>query len=81
MPSCRQILQELEDYFEEDSDSDKLHQVREHLSRCRNCRALYDSTRKTLTILTEAGALEIPEEVSSRVVSRIMKRVRQMRTS
>ncbi len=79
MPSCRQIIEELENYLEGDLDREELLELKNHLSRCRSCRALYDSTRKTLTILTDAGSLELPEKVSRRVVSGIMSRIRRMR--
>ena len=42
---------------------------------CRNCRAIYDSTRKTLTILTDSRSFELPESLSERMIESIMKRV------
>jgi hypothetical protein len=37
---------------------------------------LYDSTRKTIRIVTDAGALDLPEEVSRRLQDRIREALR-----
>jgi hypothetical protein len=38
---------------------------------------LYDSTRKTLTILTEAGAFELEPGVSERLAARILSALKE----
>jgi anti-sigma factor RsiW len=50
-----------------------------HLAECRTCQALYDSARKTLTIVTESRSFELPESVSSRILEKIMRKVRGAR--
>jgi anti-sigma factor RsiW len=50
-----------------------------HLAECRTCQALYDSARKTLTIVTESRSFELPEDVSSRILEKIMTKVRGAR--
>jgi anti-sigma factor RsiW len=50
-----------------------------HLAACRTCQALYDSARKTLTIVTESRSFELPESVSSRILEKIMRKVRGAR--
>ena len=42
-----------------------------HLAECRACEVLYDSTRKTIRIVTDSGAFALPEEVSERLLQRI----------
>jgi hypothetical protein len=37
---------------------------------------LYDSTRKTLRIVTESGSFEYPEPIAEPLISRIMDRIR-----
>lgn len=43
-----------------------------HLADCRTCRILYDSTRKTIRIVTDAGAWELPAGVSERLTAKIL---------
>jgi hypothetical protein len=38
---------------------------------------LYDSTRKTLTVVTESGSFDLPESISEGLVSRVMFRIRE----
>jgi hypothetical protein len=42
-----------------------------HLAECRTCEVLYDSTRKTIRIVTDAGAFDVPDAVSRRLAVRI----------
>jgi hypothetical protein len=37
---------------------------------------LYDSTRKTLRIVTESGSFEYPEPIAEPLVSKVMDRIR-----
>ena len=46
-------------------------ELERHLAECRACEALYDSTRKTIRIVTDAGAFALPEEISARLLARI----------
>ena len=76
MFSCEDVLAELSDYLD-DELSDRLRkQVEEHMGHCRTCRAVYDSTRKTLRIVTESGSFELSEAVSSRVARSIRAKIR-----
>src|SRR5262249_32598522 len=48
-----------------------------HLAECRACRALYDSTRKTLTIVSEAGGYELDSRLSERLMRSILDKARR----
>jgi hypothetical protein len=37
---------------------------------------LYDSTRKTLRIVTESGSFEYPEPIAEPLVNKVMDRIR-----
>jgi hypothetical protein len=37
---------------------------------------LYDSTRKTLRIVTESGSFEYPEPIAEPLVTKVMDRIR-----
>jgi predicted anti-sigma-YlaC factor YlaD len=74
MFSCEQVLAELSSYLDDELVASLRKQVEEHVVHCRNCRAVYDSTRKTLRIVTESEAFDLAEDLSSRIVESIRAR-------
>ena len=79
MFSCEQVLAELSDYMDH-SISDALRkEIEAHMVHCRSCQAIYDSTTKTLRLVTESGSFELSEDVSARVASRIRSKIRDQR--
>ena len=76
MFSCEDVLAELSDYLDDELSDSLRKQVEAHMSHCRTCRAVYDSARKTLRIVTESGSFELSEDVSSRVASSIRAKIR-----
>jgi hypothetical protein len=79
MISCADSLTQLSDYVEGDVADELRLQLEMHLSHCRSCTVLVDSTRKTIRILTDADCFWPPENVcsvmSERIIGRIQKRV------
>jgi len=76
MFSCEEVLAELSGYLDDELTANLRKQVEEHLVHCKNCTTIYDSTRKTLRIVTETGAFELSEDVSSRVAGNIRAKLR-----
>jgi predicted anti-sigma-YlaC factor YlaD len=76
MFSCEDVLAELSNYLDDESTESLRKQIEEHMVDCRTCRAIYDSTRKTLRIVTESGSFELSEDASSRVASSIRTKIR-----
>jgi anti-sigma factor (TIGR02949 family) len=77
MYNCDDVMAELANYLDDQVAVEVRKELEAHLAHCRTCQALYDSARKTLTIVTESGSFELPEHISSRILERIMSRVRQ----
>ncbi|MBI3671043.1 MAG: zf-HC2 domain-containing protein [Acidobacteria bacterium] len=71
MLDCRHVLAELSNYLDGEVSPKLKQTVEEHLASCRRCSLVYNTTRKTLKLVTEAGALEIPLEVSARLRVRL----------
>jgi hypothetical protein len=69
-------MAELANFLDDQVAAEIRRELEIHLAHCRTCQALYDSARKTLTIVTESHSFELPEEVSSRILERIMSKVR-----
>jgi anti-sigma factor RsiW len=76
MFSCEDVLAELSDYLDNELAEALRKQVEEHMAHCRTCSAVYDSTRKTLRIVTESSSFELSEDVSSRIAANIREKTR-----
>jgi predicted anti-sigma-YlaC factor YlaD len=72
MLSCEDLRAELSNLLDDDVPHDVRRALEHHLSECSTCRVLYDSTRKTVRIVTDAGAWEVPAAVSERLAARIL---------
>jgi len=70
--SCEDVRAALGDYIDGDVSTDIRRELDRHLAECRTCQVLYDTTRKTLRIVTDVGSFEIPDAVSERLIKRIM---------
>ena len=75
MFSCDEVRAALSNYMDGDVSTDLRRELERHLAECRTCQVLYDTTRKTLHIVTNVGSFEIPEAVSEQLVKRIMTRL------
>ena len=72
MFSCEDVRAALGDYIDGDVSPDTRRELERHLAECRTCQVLYDTTRKTLRIVTDVGSFEVPEAISERLITRIM---------
>ena len=77
MFSCDEFRSRLSDLVDDETARSVRLELERHLAECRTCRVLYDSTRKTIRVVTDAGSWEIPEEVSERLAARILSGARK----
>jgi hypothetical protein len=66
----------LGDYLEDQTALEVRQQLEFHLSHCRICQVIYDSTCKTVKIVTDTGSFELPPHVSDAITERIMAKLR-----
>lgn len=71
MLDCRQVLAELSNYVDDEVTLELKRAIEEHLARCGRCWVVYDTTRKTLLIVTANRATATPIEVSQRLHARL----------
>jgi hypothetical protein len=76
MITCEEFLAEIGDYLENEVSPEVRKELELHLSQCRACHVLYDSTRKTIKIVTESSSFELPETVSDPIIDRVMAKLR-----
>jgi hypothetical protein len=73
---CDQFLAELGDYLEGEVASGVRQQIEYHLSHCRTCQLLYDSTNKAVNIVTDSGSFALPSHIAELLLEKIMSRIR-----
>lgn len=76
MITCEEFLAEIADYLENEVSPEVRKELELHLSQCRACHVLYDSTRKAIKIVTESSSFELPESVSDPIIDRVMAKLR-----
>ena len=76
MISCSDFMAEIGNYLEGDVAAEVRLQLENHLSHCRTCTVLYDSTRKTLQIVTDSGSFDLPEVTFKSIAEKVMARIR-----
>lgn len=76
MISCQDFITELGNLLDNELAAEFREQLEAHLAHCNTCQVLYDSTRKTLRIVTDSGSFEYPEPIAEPLVSKIMDRIR-----
>jgi hypothetical protein len=75
--TCDEFLAEFGDYLSDRVSPEVREQLQLHLSQCRTCQVLYDSTLKTLKIVTDSSSFELPSDVSEEIVGRVMAKIRR----
>jgi len=76
MITCDEFFSEFGDYLENQVSEEVLNELEMHLAKCHTCRVLYDSSCKTVKLVTESSSFELPQSTSNAIVDRIMARLR-----
>ncbi len=71
MLDCQSVIAELGNYLDEDCAADLRRHLELHLEKCRSCRVLVDSTRKTIRLVTDSQSFELPVDLSSKIMAKI----------
>ena len=67
MVTCKQFLQELNDYLDPNVDTATKIHLEAHVTKCPNCFVVVDTTLKTLQIYKGCQAQAIPDDVQARL--------------
>ena len=71
MLDCRQVLAELSNYVDDEVSQELKQAIEEHLARCGRCWVVFDTTKKTLTIVSEQMPSATPRAVGERLRARL----------
>jgi len=75
--TCEEFLAEFGDYLENQVSPEIRKELELHVSQCRACQVLCDSSRKTVRLVTESCSFELPENVSDAIIDRVMEKLRK----
>jgi hypothetical protein len=80
MITCEEFFAEFADYLENQVSPEVRQELELHLSQCRACHVLYDSSRKTIKIVSESDSFELPQKVFDPIIDRVMSKLRNERS-
>ena len=75
MVTCKQFLQELNDFLDPNVDAVMKAHLNRHVSECPNCFVLVDTTMKTLQVYKGMELQSIPEDVESRLLKALERKM------
>jgi anti-sigma factor (TIGR02949 family) len=73
--TCKQFLQELNDYLDPNTDAEMKRRLETHVTQCPNCFVIVDTTQKTLQIYKGVEPQNVPEDVKSRLLKAIERKM------
>jgi len=65
--TCKEFLQELNDYLDDAVDVELRRHIEAHITECPNCFVILDTTQKTIKVFKGMQPQVLPEAVSSRL--------------
>jgi predicted anti-sigma-YlaC factor YlaD len=76
---CKTIITELADYLDEDLDPVLRIAIEEHLGKCKDCRVVVDTCKKTIEIYCNSTPAPLPIDMHERLRMALEKRLRRAR--
>jgi predicted anti-sigma-YlaC factor YlaD len=71
------MVAELESYLDKELDPALRASLEEHLLKCKKCRLIVDTTKKTIDIYCNAEPAPLPQDTRSRLHEALAKRLRR----
>jgi anti-sigma factor RsiW len=73
--TCKEFLQELSDYLDENVDPVVKSKLEQHIAECPNCWVICDTTKRTIQIYRGMDAYPIPGEVEARLMAALDRKI------
>lgn len=74
--NCKGIVAELEHYFDEELEPSLRAEIEQHLGKCKKCRLIVDTTRKTVQIFCNSEPAPLPDDTRRRLHDALLKKLR-----
>ncbi len=81
MLTCKQFLQELNDFFDESLDPKIRTELQRHVDECPNCWVVCNTTEKTLKVFKGMELQAVPEAIQKRLMEAVAKRCKSKRAA
>ena len=79
MLTCKQFLQELNDYLDPSIDLETKRHLESHVSQCPNCFVVVDTTLKTLQVYKGMEPQAVPEDLKNRLLAAVERKMEAKR--
>jgi predicted anti-sigma-YlaC factor YlaD len=77
--NCKTLVLELENYLDRELDATLRATIEEHLSKCKKCRLIVDTTKKTVEIYCNSEPAPLPADTRKRLHEALAQRLRRAR--
>lgn len=75
MLTCKEFVDGISDFIDDDIDPELRERLQKHISECPNCWVVYDTTKKTIQVFKGMDAQPLPEDVRSRLMKAVERRM------
>jgi len=72
--TCKQFLQELNEFLDESLDPAARAELQRHVSECPNCWVVYNTTEKTLKVFKGMEPQPVPEPIRARLMDALERK-------
>jgi len=73
--TCKQFLQELNDYLDPSIDPETKRHLESHVAACPNCFVVVDTTKKTIQVYKGMEPQSVPEDLKSRLLAAVERKI------
>ncbi|HKS81779.1 MAG TPA: zf-HC2 domain-containing protein [Candidatus Acidoferrales bacterium] len=77
--NCKTVVVELENYLDKELDPSLRASIEEHLAKCKKCRLIVDTTKKTVEIYCNSEPAPLPADTRKRLHEALAQRLRRAR--
>jgi anti-sigma factor (TIGR02949 family) len=74
--TCKQFLQELNEFLDETLDPNARAELQRHVNECPNCWVVYNTTEKTLKVFKGMDPQPVPEPIRSRLMEALDRKMK-----
>lgn len=75
MLTCKDFLKEISEFLDDSTDPSTKKELERHMAECPNCFVVFDTCKQTVRVFKGTEAREIPQTVSSRLMSALKKKM------
>lgn len=75
MLTCKDFLNELNEFLDESVEPEIRHKLQEHVNECPNCWVVLDTTKRTIQVYRGQEPQPIPADIHERLMDAVQRRI------